>query len=437
MILIKGGSIADPEALTMRKGDIVLRDGRIAKVLYSDEDNGSEEESIDDFTVDPDHDMVIDAEGLIVAPGLVDVHVHFRDPGLTYKEDIHTGAMASAAGGYTTVVCMANTSPVIDNADTLRYVLKEGRKTDIHVLSCATVTVGMKGRELVDMETLKECGASGFTDDGIPIMDAGLLKRAMEEAVRLDVPISLHEEDPSYIKENGINHGKVSDELGIYGSPSEAEVSLVRRDCRLASETGAKLNIQHVSSAKSLEEIRKAKDAGAHVTAEVTPHHFTLTDEAVLQYGTLAKMNPPLREEEDRAALIRGLQDGTIDMIATDHAPHSKEEKERPLTMAPSGIIGLETALALGITRLVKPGFLSMPELIMKMSLNPARLYGLDCGRMKEGAPADIVIFDPDEEWTVKDFLSKSSNSPFIGWTLSGRVKYTVCDEKIVYGDRL
>lgn len=419
MILIHGGCVIDPENKSQRVADVVIEDGKIKGIGVFDNDGT--------------YDQVIEASGLVVAPGLVDVHVHFRDPGLTYKEDIHTGAGAAAAGGFTTVVCMANTKPPVDSLKTLNHVIEEGKKTGIHVLAASAVTVGMKGEELVDMKALHEAGAAGFTDDGIPLMDEELLERAMRQAAVMNVPISLHEEDPSYIKENGINHGAVSDKLGIYGSPARAEETLIQRDILFALRTGAKVNIQHISSAGGVDMVRQAKRMGGAVWAEVTPHHFTLTEEAVLRYGTLAKMNPPLRTEEDRQALIRGLQDGTIDMIATDHAPHSKEEKDRPLTQAPSGITGLETSLALGITELVDKKYLTMPELMEKMSLNPARLYNLDCGRMKAGAPADLVIFDPDEEFTVDKFHSKADNSPFKGWKLKGKTRYTICEGKVVY----
>ncbi len=419
MILIHGGCVIDPENKSQRVADVVIEDGKIKGIGVFDNDGT--------------YDQVIEASGLLVAPGLVDVHVHFRDPGLTYKEDIHTGAGAAAAGGFTTVVCMANTKPPVDSLKTLNHVIEEGKKTGIHVLAASAVTVGMKGEELVDMKALHEAGAAGFTDDGIPLMDEELLERAMRQAAVMNVPISLHEEDPSYIKENGINHGAVSDKLGIYGSPARAEETLIQRDILFALRTGAKVNIQHISSAGGVDMVRQAKRMGGAVWAEVTPHHFTLTEEAVLRYGTLAKMNPPLRTEEDRQALIRGLQDGTIDMIATDHAPHSKEEKDRPLTQAPSGITGLETSLALGITELVDKKYLTMPELMEKMSLNPARLYNLDCGRMKAGAPADLVIFDPDEEFTVDKFHSKADNSPFKGWKLKGKTRYTICEGKVVY----
>ena len=247
------------------------------------------------------------------------------------------------------------------------------------------------------------------------------------------MPVSLHEEDPALISDNGINRGMVSEKLGIGGSPAEAEISMVERDCRLAEETGAKVNIQHISTAGAVEAVRRSKKRGSRVTAEAAPHHFTLNEEAVLEYGTLAKMNPPLRTEQDRLAVIEGLRDGTIDMIATDHAPHSREEKDLPLTEAPSGIIGLETALALGITHLVRPGYLSLMQLMEKMSLNPARLYGLPCEGIQVGAPADFVIFNEKEEWTVESFRSRSSNSPFLGKRLFGRVHYTICQGKIVY----
>lgn len=421
MILIKGARVIDPESKRDEQMDIVLEGEKVSRICRPGEAGKDEA-----------FDQVIEAEGLVAAPGLVDVHVHFRDPGLTYKEDIHTGAAAAAKGGFTTVVCMANTKPIVDNEETLRYVLEEGKKTGIHVLSCAAVSKEFKGQELTDMEGLLAAGAAGFTDDGIPLMDGALVRKAMEEAARLGTVLSFHEEDKTFIKENGINHGAVSQALGIYGSPALAEDSLVARDCMIALDTGACIDIQHISSGHSVEMVRLAKKLGVNVWAEVTPHHLALTEEAVLKHGSLAKMNPPLRTEEDRQQLIQGLKDGTIDMIATDHAPHSLEEKNRPLTDAPSGIIGLETALAIGITTLVKPGHLTLMELMEKMSCNPARLYKLDCGRLQEGGPADLVIFDPEEEWVVESFASKSSNSPFVGEKLTGKVKWTICKGKVV-----
>lgn len=416
---IRGVKILDPLRETEKTGDILIRDGKIAAVGELPEEFGG---------------LVLEASGLTAAPGFVDVHVHFRDPGLTYKEDILTGAAAAAAGGFTTVICMANTKPVLDNPEALSYVLEKGKETGIHVLSCACVTKGMQGKELTDMKALKEFGAAGFTDDGKPILDTELLRAAFTEAARLDMPVSLHEEDPALIVNNGINRGAVSEKLGIGGSPAEAEISMVERDCRLAEETGARVNIQHISTAGAVEAVRRSKQRGSHVTAEAAPHHFTLTEEAVLQYGTLAKMNPPLRTEDDRQAVIEGLRDGTIDMIATDHAPHSPEEKALPLTEAPSGILGLETAFALGVTQLVNPGYLSLMELMKKMSLNPARLYRLPYEGIAVGAPADLVIFDEKEEWTPYQLHSRSTNSPFLGWKLFGRVHYTICGGNVVYG---
>ena len=428
-MLIKNGRVIDPESGFDGLADLLIEDGKIKKIVKR-VDGGA------DNTV-PERvngaDEVLDASGMIIAPGLVDVHVHFRDPGLTHKEDIETGAAAAKAGGYTTVVCMANTNPAADNPDTIGYIIEKGKKTGIHVLAAAAVSKGLKGRELTDMDALKACGAAGFTDDGIPLMDEKLVKQAMEKARELNLPLSFHEEDPAFIINNGINKGVVSDQLGIGGSPALAEDSLVARDCMIALHTGAAVNIQHISSRNSVKMVALAKQLGADVWAEVTPHHFTLDETAVLKHGTLAKMNPPLRTAKDREALIEGLKSGAIDIIATDHAPHSREEKEKPLTAAPSGIIGLETALPLAVTNLVKEGHLTYVQLFEKMCLNPARLYRLDSGRIKEGSDADLVIFDDRESFTVGDFVSKSSNSPVTGETLYGRVRFTICGGKVVF----
>ena len=366
---------------------------------------------------------------------MIDGHVHFRDPGLTYKEDIHTGALAAAAGGFTTVICMANTKPVVDNTETLTYVLETGKKEKIHVLQAGAVSVGFQGKELTDFKALLAAGATGLTDDGIPLTDEGFVRNAMEKAKELDVVLSFHEEDPSLIANNGVNRGKASEFFGIGGSPKDAEISLVKRDCALAKETGAKINIQHISSGEAVDLVRQAKAAGAFVYSEAAPHHFTLTEEACIQHGTLAKMNPPLRTEEDRLAIIEGLKDGTIDMIATDHAPHSAEEKAKSITEAPSGIIGLETSLALGITSLVEPGHLSLVELIKKMSLNPALIYGLDKGTLNIGKDADLVIFDAKQCWIPKNYHSKASNTPFTGRELRGKVCMTICGGVVAFKD--
>ena len=419
-MIIKHGLVMDPASGLSEHMDILVKDGKIVKIAPEITDNTEE---------------ILEARGLIVGPGLLDTHVHFRDPGFTYKEDIHTGALASAKGGFTTVICMANTSPTVDNVDTLKDNLERGAKEDIRIFQAAAISYSLKGQEEVDMTALKDAGACGFTDDGIPLLNAEFCYKAMESAKALNVPISLHEEDPAFIRNNGINHGKVSEELGIYGSPSIAEESLVARDCLLALRSGADVVIQHISSGVSVELVRTYKKLGAHLHAEATPHHFSLTEEAVLEHGTLAKMNPPLRTEKDRQQIIAGLADGTIDLIATDHAPHSAEEKAKPITEAPSGIIGLETSLALGITNLVKPGHLTMLQLLEKMTVNPAKLYHLPYGTIQEGAAADFVLFDPDETWIPTEYASKSSNSPFTGKKLTGKVKYTICGGKIVYAD--
>lgn len=426
MLLIKNGRVVDPVTNTDRKLDVLVNGAVIAETAdLIDVDMCREKYGTDDV-------RVIDAEGLVVAPGLVDTHVHFRDPGFTYKEDIETGAEAAAYGGFTTVICMANTKPAVDNVETLEYIQRKGETTGIHVIQTATVTKDLKGKELVDMELLAEHGAAGFTDDGIPIMDEEVLTEAMLRAKALDLPISLHEEDPAFVKGAGVNMGAVSEQLGYGGASRTAEDVMVARDCILALHTGASVCIQHISSGNSVELVRLAKKLGADVYAEATPHHFTLTEDAVLTYGTMARMNPPVREEADRLKIIEGIQDGTIDMIVTDHAPHSAEEKARPMAQAPSGITGLETSLALGIRSLVQPGYITLMKLMELMSKNPMEFYRMTPGSIQAGAPADIVIFGENEEWTVEHFHSKASNSPFFGWTLPGKLHYTICNGKIV-----
>lgn len=440
MLLIQNVLIADPKSMTETLGDILIKDGKIAKIgpAYSLEEDAIAGAESYGANFDYEHSVVriLDGTGLVAGPGLIDVHVHFRDPGLTYKEDIHTGAKSAAAGGFTTVVMMCNTKPVIDNPETLSYVLEKGRETDIHVESCANVTKGMQSKELVDMKALKEAGAIGFTDDGVPILDKELALQAMEMTSELGVPISFHEEDPAYITNNGVNRGAASEFFGIGGSDRMAEISMVERDVAFALETGASINIQHISTAEGVELVRQGKALGGSVWAEATPHHIALTEAAVPVHGTMAKMNPPLRTESDRLAIIQGLVDGTVDLIATDHAPHSVEEKAKSITEAPSGIIGLETSLALCITHLVEPGYLNHAALMEKMSYNPARLYHLDKarGHITAGADADLVLYAPKETWTVGDrFASKAVNTPFIGKELTGKVKYTICNGKVVY----
>ena len=418
-MLIKNGFLINPSTNTEEPADIRVENGIICE-MGNLERKGQED--------------VLDIAGLVIAPGLIDTHIHFRDPGFTYKEDLHTGSLAAAKGGFTSVICMANTKPVVDNAETLVDILERAKKENIRIYQTTSITKGLGGKEMNDLDSLKNAGACGFTDDGIPIMDEALCYQAMLEAARLDMPISLHEENPAFISENGINRGVASEHLGIGGSPALAEDVMVSRDCMLALHSGAKTVIQHISSGNSVALVRGAKALGADIHAEATPHHFTLTDDAVIQFGSLAKMNPPLRTEADRLAIIEGLKDGTIDLIATDHAPHSAQEKAtEPMHKAPSGIIGLETSLGLGITSLVKPGHLTLMELLKKMTCNPASLYKLPGGSIEVNAPADFVIFNPDEEWVVDGFVSKSANSPFLGAKLFGKIHYTICDGKIVY----
>ena len=424
-ILIKNGKVVNPEGKSGML-DILIEDGKVKCIAAAGGiDTGSSGDSSELKT--------IDAAGCIVSPGFIDVHTHFRDPGQTHKEDIFTGAEAAKRGGYTSVVLMANTIPAVDNTETLEYVLERGRQTGINVLTCANVTVGMQGKELVDMDALKAAGAAGFTDDGKPLLDADLVKKAMEKSAAIGMILSFHEEDPAFIKNNGVNHGKASEHFGIYGSDREAEISMIRRDIELALETGAEIDIQHISTAEGVELVREARKKSPRIHAEATPHHFSLTEDAAIKYGTLAKMNPPLRTEADRMAVAEGLRDGTIEMIATDHAPHSAEEKSKPITEAPSGIIGLETMLPLAIMNLVEPGVLSIEQFVERASCGPAKVYGLDAGVIKEGTQADICIFAPEEKWTAGDYRSKSSNSPFTGQEMRGKVMWTICKGAVVY----
>lgn len=421
MILIKQGRLINPKTKRDEVVDIVIKEDKIYK--------------IGNFEQTDEYEDIIDARGLVISPGLIDVHVHFRDPGFTYKEDILTGANSAQKGGFTTVVCMANTNPIVDNEETLNYIKEKSKLADINVLQAAAITKGFNGKELVDMKKLKEAGVLGFTDDGLPIMNSKLIMDAMVIAKELDVVLSFHEEDPNLIENPGINEGEVSKKLGIEGAISVAEDVMVARDCMLALKTGAKINIQHISSKVAIDMVKLAKSLGANIYVEASPHHFSLTEKDVLKFGTNAKMNPPLRTEEDRNKIIEALKDDTIEIIATDHAPHSQDEKDREFVNAPSGIIGLETSLALGITNLVKKGHISIMKLLEKMTIKPAELYNLDSGNIQEGSLADLVIFNMDEEWVVKDFASKATNSPFIGETLHGKVKYTICNGKVVYKD--
>ena len=421
MLLIQNCYLIDPASGTEGRRDILIDNGRFVK--------------IEKHLLPPSGASVLDAAGMIACPGLIDTHSHFRDPGFTYKEDLVTGAAAAVKGGYTSIILMANTKPPVDSVDTLSDILARGQDLPVHLYSCANVTKGMKGRELCDLEALASCGAAGFTDDGVPVMDSALLSQALETAKRLGLPVSLHEEDKSYITENGINGGgRAAEALGLTGSPREAEHTLIARDVEIAAALDAPLCIQHISTEEGVESVRRVRGAHPSIHAEATPHHFSLTEDAILTKGTLAKVNPPLRTERDRMAVIRGLTDGTIDLIATDHAPHASYEKEKPFVEAPSGMIGLETALSLSILNLVQPGYLTMQKMLACLTCNPADFYHLPAGRIEAGAPADLTVFDPDEEWIVpSEFASRSCNSPFIGEKLPGVVHFTIKDGEIVY----
>ena len=421
MLLILNSYMIDPASGTEGKRDILIDNGRIVK--------------IEKHLLPPSGASVIDAGGMVVCPGLIDTHSHFRDPGFTYKEDLATGAESAVKGGYTSIILMANTKPPVDSVDILQDILERGRSLPIHLYSCANVTKGMAGRELADLPALAAGGAAGFTDDGLPIMDGSLLEEALRQAKALDLPVSLHEEDKSLISENGVNGGgRAARYLGLTGSPREAEYTLIARDVAIAADLDAPLCVQHISTKEGVEYVRRVRRQHSCIHAEATPHHFSLTEDAIITTGTLAKVNPPLRTEEDRMAIIRGLQDNTIDIIATDHAPHASYEKEKPFVQAPSGLIGLETALSLSVKNLVQPGHLTMMHMLACLTCNPADFYHLDAGRLEPGAPADLTIFDPDEEWIVpSEFASRSCNSPFIGMNLPGMVHYTIVSGEVVY----
>lgn len=421
MLLIKNGRVMDPASGFDKQSDILIEDNTIKAIGSFDESS---------------YDQVIDAKGMIVSPGFVDIHVHFRDPGFTMKEDLRSGANAAARGGFCSVVCMANTKPIMDDEDLLKETIARTNDLPIHVLFASAISKGFQGKELVHMKQMKSAGAICFSDDGLPLNDLNFVEQAMLEAKKLNMVLSFHEEDPAYVKNAGVNHGSVAESMGLYGADREAEVSMVKRDIELAKKTKAAINVQHISSKEAVELIRQAKKDGVDVSAEASPHHFTLTQDAVLQYGTMAKMNPPLRDEADRQAIIEGLKDNTIEIIATDHAPHTQEEKQQEFVKAPSGIIGLETSLALGITHLVKEGHLSLMKLLKKMSYYPMLRMGKDTAQIKVGYPADLVIFNEREEWKVNEFSSKATNSPFINQTLTGKVKYTICDGVVVYQDK-
>ena len=420
-LLIKNARIIDPSNNFDREGDIFIDNGKISEI-------GKNLDVLDS--------EIIDGDGLIAAPGLVDMHVHLRDPGFTYKEDIESGCRAAAAGGVTTVAAMPNTDPVIDSDEMVEYIIDASKNAKARVLPVAAVTAGQEGISLNDFDSLKKAGAVAFSDDGRPVSTAALMKSAMEKAQSIGLPVLAHCEDLSLSDGGLMNEGKVSESLGVKGIPNAAEDVGTAREIAIAASTDTSVHICHVSTAVSVDIIRTAKEEGVKVTAETCPHYFSFSDEELLKRDADYRMNPPLRTDCDQRAIVRGLVDGTIDVIATDHAPHTKEEKADFLN-APSGVSGLETSLAAGITYLVNKGCISMFMLLYKMSTVPARILGIDAGTLGIGSPADVVLFDPKEKWVVdpEKMHGKSNNTPFKGVELTGKVKYTICGGQIVYKD--
>lgn len=385
-----------------------------------------------------DTDMMIDATGLYALPGLVDAHCHLRDPGYEYKEDIESGTRSAARGGFTSIACMPNTNPPVDNAAVVRYIVEKAcQKGVVNVYPIGAITKGLEGSELSEMGTMKEAGIVAVSDDGKPVMNGDVMKKAMIYAGQFGLPVISHCEDVNLAGGGSMNEGYVSTLLGLRGIPSAAEEAMVAREIILSEYTGVPVHIAHVSTKTSVELVRQAKKRGVSVTAETCPHYFTLTEKACIGYDTNTKMNPPLRSEDDRKAVIEGLIDGTIDIIATDHAPHHADEKNVEFEKAANGIVGFETALALGYTYLVDQGHLTLPELIRKMTVNPARMLRIDKGTLECGKAADVILVDLDNEYTIdaSKFASKSKNSPFDGFRVKGRVKTTIVNGKIVWSE--
>lgn len=419
-LLIKGGAVVDPVAGKITEKDIMVVDGRIVRIAVNLSPNGAE---------------VLDASGKLVAPGLIDMHVHLREPGFEAKETILTGTRAAARGGFTSVACMPNTNPVADNAALISYIKNTAlAKGAVNVYPIGAITRGSKGEELAEMGDMKEAGAAAFSDDGMPVMNAGLMRRAMQYARMLGLTIISHSEDKNLSTGGAMHEGYVSTVLGLKGIPASAEEVMVARDILLAEETSCRVHIAHVSTAGSVRLVREAKARGVKVTAEAAPQHFTLTDEAVMGYDTSTKVNPPLRTAADVAAVKEGLADGTIDVIATDHAPHTVEEKDVEYDKAPFGLVGLETAVGLVWTELVGTGVLTPLQAITKMTLNPARVLGIPKGTLETGADADITIIDPDLTGIVDAslFESKGRNTPFNGRLLKGLPYVAIVGGRVV-----
>ena len=418
---IRNARVIDPASRRDKVGDLFVLDGRmVARLSPADRRRARK----------------IDARGLVAVPGLVDIHVHFREPGQTHKETIETGSRAAAAGGFTTVVCMPNTTPPADNAGTIQYILDAVRRDAVvKVLPTGCITTGMQGETLAPIGSLKRAGVVAITDDGDCVQSNEVMRRAFEYAKMFNLPVMDHCQDQSMTDGAVMNEGDVSIRLGLRGWPNAAEDLIVSRNVILSAYTGAHIHMQHISSARSVAILRRAKADGVSVTAEATPHHIALTDESLATYDTNFKMNPPLRTERDRRAVIRGLRDGTIDCIATDHAPHKDYEKDKEFDYAPNGIIGLETALPVVLEVLVRQAKFKLPHVIDLMTRRPAGVLGLAAGTLAAGSAADICIFDPDEAWTydAKAGSSKSSNSPWNGRTFRGRVKTTIVDGRVVF----
>lgn len=420
-ILIKNGRVINPSENLDKVMDIFVEDGIIKEKAES---------------IEKQADTVIDAAGCYVMPGLIDLHVHFRDPGLTYKEDIETGSKAAAKGGFTTVCCMPNTKPVVDNVETVKYIIEKGEKTGLtNVLPVGAVTKNMAGVEITDVEELKKAGICAISEDGKSVMNSGVYRKAMKNAAKANVPVLAHCEDINLVEGGVINLGDKSSELGVKGISNAVEDVIAMRDIMLAKETGATLHLCHCSTKDSVEMVKRAKEEGIKVTAEVCPHHFSMCSDDITSNDGNFKMNPPLRAREDMEALIKGLQDDIMDVISTDHAPHSAEEKAKDLEHAPFGIVGLETSVALTVTNLVKKGYLTPMQMAAKMSYNPAKVLGIPKGTLDEGKIADITIINPDKEYTidVNTFESKGKNTPFDGYKVSGEVEYTILNGKVVY----
>lgn len=419
MLLIRNGRVLDPYTNINAQMDILIGDDGVIRELGPRLDA-------------PAGCAVYDAAGLTVSPGFVDGHVHFRDPGQTEKEDVLTGAAAAAAGGYATVICMANTLPTCDTPEIIRYVTDKAKDCPVEVLQAGAVTKGLKGQELTDFAALQAAGAPCLTDDGINLTNAGLCRAAMEQAAERDILLSFHEEEPSLVPSPGVNFGSAAaQQFGVPGARASAETAMIARDIALALDTGARVLFQHVSSAQSAALIRTGKKLGARIYAEVTPHHISLTEDDVLAHGTYARMNPPLRREADREALIDALADGTIDMIATDHAPHTAEEKAREFAKAPSGITGLETAFSVCNTYLVQTGRLTPMQLVDRMSKAPAEIYGLTGRAVAAGNYARLVLLDWDSRMVYKTYRSKAVNTPYTGMQLTGAPRAIVTGARV------